>query len=375
MATTTKGFFVPESFSANYVSNLRDEEGTYKYENQLRDVGIQKQAAIQDLNKTYSDTINNAYSSYLNSKRSIMSSNIGEGYKQAYLQGQEAQLQQNMAQASVNAASTRQQIETQEAKASEEIGEAFKTEVSNMNRVAESMQQYLVYLKGLTKGKGDQAQKYITKDQEKYRLDQMYDVVFNAQPYDYADASGAPGASYIEWATTQIKNTEADRDWFNWLTTYGGLQQFKQAAQPLVEKEATRRRTETPGTEEYTQSLYDPKTFSQKTGDEFLAKSYMAVTQGNKTVGQGWEKNMQLWRDELDLTNDEIKSVLLATSLVSEAEREKMSMAEAYELAMNTMMKSGKGYDKRFGPVGGWDVALTKRMIEKSKKKHTKTSE
>lgn len=239
-----KGFFVPESFSANYVDNLRNEEGTYKYENQLRDVGIQKQAAIQDLNKTYSDTINNAYSSYLNSKRSIMSSNIGEGYKQAYLQGQEAQLQQNIAQASVNAASARQQIETQEAKASDEIGEAFKTEVSNMNRVAESMQQYLVYLKGLTKGEGDQAQKYITEDQEKYRLDQMYDVIFNAQPYDYKDKTGVAGASYIEWANAQVKNTQADRDWFNWLTTYGGLQQFKQAAQPLIDAEKAARQAE-----------------------------------------------------------------------------------------------------------------------------------
>ena len=51
MADRTIGFFVPESFSASYVNNIKDEEGTYKYENQLRDVGMQKQAAIQDLKK------------------------------------------------------------------------------------------------------------------------------------------------------------------------------------------------------------------------------------------------------------------------------------------------------------------------------------
>ncbi len=364
MANTTKGFFVPESFSANYVSNLRDEEGTYKYENQLRDVGIQKQAAIQDLNKTYSDTINNAYSSYLNSKRSIMSSNIGEGYKQAYLQGQEAQLQQNMAQASVNAASTRQQIETQEAKASEEIGAAFKTEVSNMNRVAESMQQYLVYLKGLTTK--DQSQKYITGDQEKYDLDQMYDVVFNAQPYDYVDASGAAGASYIQWANAQLKDTQADRDWFNWLTAYGGLQQFKQAAQPLVEKEATRRRTETPGTEEYTQSLYTDATKLDKVKQPTVDinwNDFAAIDFGKKGSEKIMETESKV-RDyiaQLDLTENEIKEATghsltwLLQDVVNKAEQDQT--IDADKVAANEFNK------------------LMKKFLDISKKKHTKTSE
>ena len=76
MADRTIGFFVPESFSASYVNNIKDKEGNYFYENQLRDIGMQKRAAIQDLNETYSDVIDNAYSSYLKSKRRVMSSNV-----------------------------------------------------------------------------------------------------------------------------------------------------------------------------------------------------------------------------------------------------------------------------------------------------------
>lgn len=374
MADKTIGFFVPESFSASYVNNIKDKEGNYFYENQLRDVGMQKQAAIQDLNQTYSDVINNAYSSYLNSKRSVMSSNLGEGYKQAYLQKQEDELQQNIAQANMNAASTRQEIEKQEASASKEVGEAFKTEVSNMNRTAESMQQYLVYLKGLT-NKTDSSKKYVGDDQQTYTLDQMYDVVFNAQPQDYIDQNGATGVSYVQWANAQLKDTQADRDWFNWLTTYGGYQQFKQAAQPSIEKETTRSRTETPGTEEWKKSLYDNKTFDEKTGEDFMQKNYQALKETDKS-SQATERvstNLQMWRDYLDLTDDEIKEVLLQLT-DDKTKYKNYNLPTVYMHARNAIKAKNNPTVRSALPNSTWDFNLTYKMVEASRKKHAKAS-
>ena len=121
-----KGYYVPNRVSNEYVDSKRNEQGAYEYDTYLQDVGMNTQAAIQSLNKDYSTTINNAYSQYLNAKNTIASSNMGQGYKEAYLQNQQQALQQNVAQASLTAAETKQQILQQAYEQQNAIGEAFQ---------------------------------------------------------------------------------------------------------------------------------------------------------------------------------------------------------------------------------------------------------
>ena len=72
-----------------YVAGKRTEEGTPVYEAASGVLGMQKQAAIQNLEKNYATTIENAYASYLANQRGIETSAMGQGYKQAYLEAQD----------------------------------------------------------------------------------------------------------------------------------------------------------------------------------------------------------------------------------------------------------------------------------------------
>ena len=152
--STISGYFLPNKIANEYVANKRNEEGAYEYDTYLQDIGMQTNAAIQSLNKSYSDTINNAYSQYLNSKRTILNSNMIQGAKEAYLQNQQEALQQNIAQASLTSAETKQQILQQAYEQQSAIGKTFQNEVTNMEQVGTMLSGYMEYLKGVTNGSG-----------------------------------------------------------------------------------------------------------------------------------------------------------------------------------------------------------------------------
>ena len=71
------------------------------------EIGLNKQAAIQTLNKQYSTTINNAYTNYLAANRGVQGSNMGQGYKEAYIQKSQENLVANVAESNLNAAKVR----------------------------------------------------------------------------------------------------------------------------------------------------------------------------------------------------------------------------------------------------------------------------
>ena len=148
------GYFLPNKTANEYVASKRNEEGAYEYDTYLQDVGMQTQAAIQSLNKSYSDTINNAYSQYLNSKRTILNSNMIQGAKEAYLQNQQEALQQNIAQAALTSADTKQQILQQAYEQQNAIGKTFQNEVTNMEQVGTMLSGYMEYLKGVKNKSG-----------------------------------------------------------------------------------------------------------------------------------------------------------------------------------------------------------------------------
>lgn len=233
----TSGFYIPSNVAQGFVKNIKANDGTYKYDVDTEgniyssDAHMEAQAAIQSLNKTYSNVINDAYTNYLNSKRSIMSSDIGQGYKEAYVQQQEQALQQSMAQASMNAAEARQTLGTSLVEADLAVNQQYQQEVNYMNTVAANLDKYLEYAKGLrattTEGAYDpEGKTYLSDYEQTQTLENMYDILFNLQPTGYKTADDKVGQNFLDWTRDQIKTAE-DQAWFDWLSM-GGYEQFKQ---------------------------------------------------------------------------------------------------------------------------------------------------
>ena len=152
------GFYVPGSASGSYVANKRDEEGTLLYEGAANEIGIQKQAAIQQLEKNYAATVENAYASYLAANRGVQGSQMGQGYKELYKQIQQQQLQQNIASTTSEFNKQVMNVEAQEESAKQQLQERFQQEVSYFDRLRQSLGNYFEYVKTLT----DAGQKNIT---------------------------------------------------------------------------------------------------------------------------------------------------------------------------------------------------------------------
>lgn len=232
-----KGYYVPNRVSNEYVDSKRNEQGAYEYDTYLQDVGMNTQAAIQSLNKDYSSAINNAYSQYLNSKYTIANSDMIQGAKDAYLQKQQEALHANVAQASLTAAETKQQILQQAYEQQNAIGEAFQTEVNNMEQVGTMLSGYMEYLKGVTNGSGSYYDAIISgKGLNDYTGDiyaeDLYDELYNAQPglkdNMYTDKEGNAALGWTDWLNTQIK-TDKQQQWYDWYMGQGGYEQFQDA--------------------------------------------------------------------------------------------------------------------------------------------------
>lgn len=234
--STIRGYFLPNKIANEYVANKRTGEGELEYETAMQDVGMQAQSAIQSLNKNYSDTINNAYSQYLNSKYTIMNSDMGQGYKESYMQKQQEALQQNIAQASLTANETKQQILQQAYEQQNATGSAFQTEVNNMEQVGTMLSGYMEYLKGVTDSSGTSyydailAGKGLTdyaKDNEIYAED-IYDELYNAKLKGFETEDSEAALGWTDWLNTQIK-TDKQQKWYDWYMGQGGYEQFQDA--------------------------------------------------------------------------------------------------------------------------------------------------
>ena len=228
------GFYVPGTVSQSYVSNKRDDSGLPIYENQLNQIGLQKQAAMQQLNKDYSQTIDNAYSAYLNANRGINASNMGQGYKEAYKNLQQQQLMSNVANASINLEEQRAKLNSQEASAAEQIQQAYQTEVGYFDKLQQSLSDYYDYAKTLG---------YFDEEELNQDVNSMYDILFDLQPQGYTDDQGAAGKSFMQWIGGQLKDDDYNRAWYQWLLNTG-YNEFKNApkAQTQLADRETRKR-------------------------------------------------------------------------------------------------------------------------------------
>lgn len=229
------GFYVPGSLSGSYVANKRNEEGSLAYESAANEIGIQKQAAVQQLEKNYAQTIENAYASYLAANRGVQGSQMGQGYKELYQQIQQEQLRQNIADTTLEVSKQRQTLEAQEASAQQQIQQQFQQEVSYFDRLQQSLQNYFEYAKALTDKDGNS---YFDPYELQQSVDSMYDILGSAQPigaYDaqgnqtgYWSKEGRAGMTYSEWIASQMSGSKEDQAWYQWFSG-GGYNEFMNA--------------------------------------------------------------------------------------------------------------------------------------------------
>ena len=235
MAQKQDGFFVPGSITGSYVSNKRNENDSPAYESQANQLGLQKQAALQALGKNYATTIENAYASYLAGKQGVLGSAMGEGFKDAYIQNQQQALIENVAQANQNIANVRAQLEQEETEAVTALQEQYKTDVTNLDKVAKSFENYRTYLQSLKNQKGES---WFTDEQNNMAIEDMYQMLYEAQPQgldankvaNWVDTANTEAMPYTQWLSTQLKDTTADANWYNWAMYQGGIQDFLKSA-------------------------------------------------------------------------------------------------------------------------------------------------
>lgn len=225
MASFTAGYYVPSSLSQSYVLNKRDDSGTLKYQGAIQELGIQEQAALQDLENNYASTINNAYASYLANQKTINTSAMGQGYKELYQQAQEQQLLNDIATANMNLSSTRNQIRESVAEAQANVQSQAQLETSYLNRTQGALTQYLQYIKSLTSEDGSLI---LSEEDQAKTVDELYETLLGLSPKSFKDQTGAAGLSFADWVRTQLSGSTEDTAWGDWLFG-GGLADFKNA--------------------------------------------------------------------------------------------------------------------------------------------------
>lgn len=226
MANNT-GFYTLGSRSGSFVENKRDEAGALEYQGASNKIGIERQRALQDLSSSYEQTINNAYASYLAGQQAIANSNMGQGFKEQYLQMQRENTMSQIAQANQTSASVREEINAAANTAQEQVNALKAEETANLDRALTLMSEYRNYVNSLqdAKGKG-----MYDKEQQGWDIKYLYSDLFNMDPKDYYEDSSKTtrGKSYAEWVHEQMTGTDDDNAFSNWLYYNQGLQNLGQ---------------------------------------------------------------------------------------------------------------------------------------------------
>lgn len=222
------GYYVPSSYSANYVANKKDNDGTYVYDSAINRAGIDAQRNLQQLNKQYNMTINNAYAQSLLANRGLQASSLGTGYKQAFAQNLQKSMEQEVAQVGLSVQDAKQSIFERLGQDLSGIASIQQGEVDNMRRMASSLEKYHDYLKTLT------APSSYLEDQgfkvgDEFTFEDNYDKIFSTQKgiiSAYLDEQALPGLSWEDWLRQNSGNTDKDTAWLDWVYT-SGLNQYK----------------------------------------------------------------------------------------------------------------------------------------------------
>lgn len=221
---SVNGFFAPNSISGSYVSNKRDRYGSLLYDSAMDDIGIGKNAAIQDLKDQYDDVVNTAYGAYLESQRSISSSLMGTGYKEAYLEKQREALSATIAEQNNSFGKVVSDIESQAASSQNSVNEAKKLETENFDRLISYLGKYREYLKGVY---SDTDSKSYWMSDENITPYEEYARLLQASPkVGYTDENGKAGQSFLEWLESNSDDSSYYASWRDWFYNKGGYNEF-----------------------------------------------------------------------------------------------------------------------------------------------------
>lgn len=225
------GYYVPSSFSANYVSNKKSDSGDYIYDSATNRAGVDAQRNLQQLNKQYNVTINNAYAQHLLANQGLKASTLGTGYKDAYVQRLQESVNSEIDQANVSVQNVKQNIFATLNQNLQGISAIQQQEVNNMRRMAGSLEQYNNYLNTLSAKEGNtryvEDQKFKLGDE--WTFEDNYDKLFGTQQFvlsNYLDENGSDGLAYTEWLRNNSGTSEDDTAWLDWLYT-NGLTQYQ----------------------------------------------------------------------------------------------------------------------------------------------------
>lgn len=227
------GYYIPSGFSANYVANKKNEDGTRVYDSAVNQAGIDAQRNLQQLNKQYNVTINQAYASNLLANRGLQASALGTGYKDAYTQNLQASTNEQINQASLSVADTKYSIFSSLSDRLAQIGGVQQQEVNNMRRMASTLEQYHDYAKTLQGTEGSFAEAAGFTDGT---FEDNYEQILGINKGSvsgYVDQHGGAALSYEDWMRQNSGTSDEDTAWLDWAYD-GGLEQYKNFIAPRI---------------------------------------------------------------------------------------------------------------------------------------------
>ena len=137
-----------------------------------------------------------------------------------------------MAQAGLSLAENKATINQNIAEAQSSLQKQYETEVGYIDRVRDTMNNYLTYVKSL-RGKAKPTDEFtsdeiraLTTEEEEMTAADLYERLYNLSPKNLYDSEMGQGLSYYEWIGSQLKDTESDTAWRDWLFYSGGYQDF-----------------------------------------------------------------------------------------------------------------------------------------------------
>ena len=78
----------------------------------------------------------------------------------------------------------------------------------------------------------------LTTEEEAMTASDLYERLYNLSPKNLYDPNMGQGLSYYEWIGNQLKDTESDTAWRDWLFYSGGYQDFINAVKQRGKTEA-----------------------------------------------------------------------------------------------------------------------------------------
>jgi hypothetical protein len=225
------GYYVSSKFSENYVKNTKNEDGTYVYDTEVNKIGINTQRDLQQLNKQYNNTINNAYASNLLANRGIRSSNLGTGYKDAYIENLQNEVNQEVEATKFSVEDAKLNIFQSLNNNLGALAGMQQDEVNNMRRTAGSLEQYYKYLGTIN---SYETGYYANENNgfkvgDEFTFEDNYDKIFGTDKSKldgYYDEAGNPALALEDWLRQNSGDSDEDTAWLDWFYSKG-MDQYK----------------------------------------------------------------------------------------------------------------------------------------------------